>query len=79
MTMPSVPAVAVSPMGVLLLAWLSAFEVFVVAIALLAYLMSRNTITAVVLTKADTGFTVSVVGYIAVALLLGALLSKRAV
>ena len=75
MTMPSVPAVAVSPMGVLLLAWLSAFEVFVVAIALLAYLMSRNTITTVVLTKADTGFTVSVVGYIAVALILGALLS----
>ena len=75
MTMPSVPAVAVSLMGVLLLAWLLAFEVFVVAIALLTYLMSRNTITAVVLTKADTGFTVSVVGYIAVALILGALLS----
>jgi hypothetical protein len=58
-----------------LIAWLLALEVFVVAIALLTYLMSRNTITAVVLTKADTGFTVSVVGYIAVALLLGALLS----
>jgi hypothetical protein len=75
MTMPSVPAVAGSLIGVLLLTWLLALEVFVVAIALLAYLVSRDKITAVVLTKAGAGLAVSVVGYIAVAVLLGALLS----
>jgi hypothetical protein len=75
MTMPSMAAATVSLAGLFLLAWLLAFEVFVVAIALLAYLVSRETITAVVLTRAGTGLAVSVVGYIAVAILLGVLLS----
>lgn len=71
----SVTAVAVGATGVLFLAWLLALQVFVVPIVALAYVVSRQTITAVVLARAGAGLAVSVVGYTAVAVLLGLLLS----
>ena len=66
---------AISMMGILLLVWLLAFEVFVVPIAALAYVVSREKITAAVLAKAGAGLAVSTVAYIAVAMLLGLWLS----
>lgn len=73
--MHSVTAVAVAATGVMFLVWLLAFEVFVVSIVALAYVMSRREITATVLARAGAGFAVSVVGYTAVAMLVGLFLS----
>ena len=69
-------AVVLAATGVLVLAWLLTFEVFVVLIAALAYIVSRRRITAGALARAGTGVAVSVVGYTAVALLLGLVLSR---
>ncbi len=62
-------------MGVLFLIWLLAVEVFVVGIGALGHLVSRGEIAASALVRAGGMLTASVVGYIAVALLVGLILS----
>ena len=73
--MLSVTVMAVGMTGVIFLAWLLAFEVFVVAIVALAYVVSHQNITVMVLAKAGACLAVSIVAYTAVAMLAGLFLS----
>ena len=57
------------------LAWLLAFEVFVVGTVALAYVVSHPKITGVVLARAGASLAISVVAYTAVAVLVGLFLA----
>lgn len=62
--------------AVLLAAILLGFEVWVVGIAVLAWAVSRPTVTATVLAKAGAALAVSAIGYAAVVILAGRLVTR---